>query len=507
MRFNATLMLVRRAASLVLVTAALAAPASARANVLVALERSAAVPADARPVAPALGIWSVPERESRRLRGVIARGPNRTLHRLEARATDPLAPTEWWLNAVGADRVQPPSGPGRVVAVVDTGVDMTHPEFSAPGLLALNAQRTPPRGDEHHGTAIASIVGAPADGRGMIGVYPGAALASYDVGGETLAEVLAGIAAAIQEPTAGIINLSVGFEGIAGAQLLEVGIQSAVAAGWLVVAAAGNAGDRGSPSTYPADLPHVLTVAATDRNANVATFSNNSPWNDIAAPGVGIVAAVPAWKDPSGFATLTGTSFAAPIVAGAAAWLWTARPLLDVSQVAEILKRSAHDIGAAGVDPASGWGILDLPGALASPAPIRDPQEPNDDIPLVSDGGLFQVGTKPLVDATIRKTHLAARLTPNDDAADVYRLFVPAGREVRARLRAGADVRIALWGPNTRGIGEVLPLRRRDLLGSGRSVHTRTTGRRGAYYYVSATLIPGAPEQAYLMDVELSAAR
>lgn len=498
---------VRRVAILALVAAAAAAPATARADVLVALGRSAAVPADARAVAPALGIWSVPAGEARTLRGVIARGPNRTMRRLETRATDPLAAGEWWLNAVGADRAQPPTGPGRVVAVIDTGVDTTHPEFSATTLLALNAQRVPARGEEYHGTAVASIVGAPADGRGMIGVYPGAALASYDVGGETLAEVLAGISAAIQATGPGVINLSVGFEGIAGAQLLEVGIQGAVAAGWLVVAAAGNAGDRGSPATYPADLPHVLTVAATDRNGSVAGFSNRSGWNDLAAPGVGIVAAVPTWKDPSGYATLTGTSYAAPIVAGAAAWLWTARPQLDVSQVAEILKRSAHDIDAVGVDPASGWGIVDIPAALASPAPIRDPQEPNDDVPLVSDGGLFQVGTTPLVDATVRQNRVAARLTPRDDPADVYRLYVPAGREVQARLRSGRDVQIALWGPSTQGIGETSTLRRRDLLGTGRSVYTRATGRRGAYYYLAATLLPGAPEEAYLMDVELRAVR
>jgi subtilisin family serine protease len=506
MGIEATLMRVRAAAILVAAAAALAAPGLARAETLVALAQSARVPAEAKPVAPALGIWSVPDRVARTLPGVLARGPNRTLHRLASRATDPLAPSEWWLNAVGADRATPPAAPGKPVAVIDTGVDVTQPEFAALALLLLNAQRVPARGEEYHGTAVASVIAAPADGRGMIGVYPGAALESYDVGGGTLADVIAGISATIQQPGPGVINLSVGFEGAAGARLLGVAIDSAVAAGWLVVAAAGNAGDRGSPKTYPADLPHVLTVAATDRNANVAPFSNRSPWTDIAAPGVGILAAVPTWKDPSGYATLTGTSFAAPIVSGAAAWLWTTRPQLDRSQVGTILRRSAHDIDAPGVDPNAGWGILDIPAALATPAPIRDPQEPNDDIPLVSDGGLFQVGTTPLVDAKHRRNRVVARLTPSDDPADVYRLFVPAGREVHARLRSGRDVRLALWGPRTQGIGEAQTLRRRDLLSSGRAVRTRSAGRKGAYYYLEATLLPDAPEQAYIIDVELSAA-
>jgi subtilisin family serine protease len=497
-------MLVRRGAILPLVVAALAAPvgASAGGRELVALAPSAPIPADALPVAPSLGIWSV--REGERVPGALARGPNRRVVRLEAYATDPLAPSEWWLNAVGADRAPLPSGVGRTVTVVDTGIDATHPELDAMNVLLLNRQSTPARGEEHHGTAIASIIGAPADGRGMVGVYPGVPVASYDVGGQTLAEVLAGIAEAIQQPGPGILNLSIGFEGIAGADLLELGVDSAVAAGWVVVAAAGNGGERGSPATYPADLPHVVTVAAIDRSDNVATFSNRSASIDLAAPGVGILAAVPTWKDPSGFASLSGTSFAAPIVAGAASWIWTERPWLDWTQVTAILHRSAHDLDPVGVDPASGWGLLDIPAALALPAPIRDPQEPNDDIRLVADGGVFGAGTTPLVQATVPHTSVAARLSPHDDPADVYRVYVPPGREVSARLRSGRDVQLALWGPKTQGIHETATLRRRDLLGEGRIVRTRTSGK-GGYYYLAATLLPGGPEEAYLVNVVLNA--
>jgi hypothetical protein len=492
---------VRHAPLLALLVAVLSAPAPAAAA-LAALPRGATPPAGAQAVAPTLGIWRVPFCPPR----ALACGPDRAVHRLEARATDPLAPAEWWLDAVGADRATPPAAPGRQVAVVDTGVDTASPELSAMDVLLLNTQRTPARNEEHHGTAVASIVGAPANGKGMVGIYPGAALESYDVGGQTLAEVLSGIATAIQSPLPGVLNLSVGFEGVAGANLLQIGVDSAVAAGWLVVAAAGNAGDRGSPTTYPADLPHVVTVAATDRSDTVASFSNRSPFNDLAAPGVGILAAVPTWKDPSGFATLSGTSFAAPIVAGAAAWLWTVRPLLDATQVSAILHRSARDIGQLGIDPASGWGLLDVPAALALPAPIRDPQEPNDDVRLVADGGVFGVGTSPLVDEARTANRVAARLTPADDPADVYRLFVPPGRRVTAQLRSGTNVQLALWGPGTQGIAEASTLRRRDLLGTGRSVRTRATGRKGAYYYLAATLLPGAPEEAYLIDVKMTAA-
>jgi hypothetical protein len=186
--------------------------------------------------------------------------------------------------------------------------------------------------------------------------------------------------------------------------------------------------------------------------------------------------------------------------------MWSLRPQLDRSQVATILRRSAHDIDGVGVDPASGWGILDIPAALAMPAPIRDLQEPNDDVRLVADGGVFQAGTTPLVDRRASRKRVVSRLTPREDANDVYRLYVPAGREVRARLRSGRDVQLTLWGPRTQSIHEVPSLRRRDLLGSGRSVHTRSAGEKGgAYYYLAASLAPDAPEEAYIIDVSSSA--
>jgi subtilisin family serine protease len=70
--------------------------------------------------------------------------------------------------------------------------------------------------------------------------------------------------------------------------------------------------------------------------------------------------------------TAEGTSLAAPMVAGAAAWLWTPRRDLDGTQVVEILRRSARDSGAPGRDNATGFGVLDIPRALAAPAPIPD---------------------------------------------------------------------------------------------------------------------------------------
>ena len=311
-------------------------------------------------------------------------------------AADPLQAQEWWLAAIGADRAPPP-GPGVPLTIVDSGVDPTHPEFAGrPNTTFLNGQSVLGR-EEYHGTIVASVAAAPGNDVGIVGVYPAAVLqiddASPDPRGIADSSAVTGILAAANR-CPGVINLS--FGSVLQDEFLQDAILTAVHNGCLVVAAAGNSGEEGSPTTYPAAWPHVLTVAATDESSRVTAFSTTGAAVDVAAPGVDIVGAVPLTRDPSGYQTgFEGTSFSAPIVAAAAAWIWTARPTLTVGQLAEVLRRSARDIGAPGFDQASGWGIVDIPSALALPAPAADPAEPNDDVDQVKPGRLFALGTRP----------------------------------------------------------------------------------------------------------------
>ena len=362
--------------------------------------------------------------------------------------SDPLVPTEWWRVAVGVAGLTPP-GPGKPVTIIDSGVNVGHPEFvGRSDLVLLNEQQPQPIGGVH-GTAVASVIGGPENGVGVVGIYPQAVLQSWDAAlgqGTQLAtsDIVSGVLAAADRGP-GVINLSLG--GTEVELPIQQAVATAVSKGMLVVAAAGNDGERGSPLTYPASLPHVLTVAATDEQNRVASFSSRSHFVDLAAPGVDITVASAldgSWDSED------GTSFASPIVAGAAAWTWTVRPALDASQLFEIMRRSAADIGATGRDDASGYGLLDVPAALAASAPVRDPLEPNDDIDYVKPGATFDNGIPALTTSRRPSTRLRGRLSAFEDPRDVYRVFVP-----KAGPRHGQDGSCRLSRPRALGAGDV----------------------------------------------------
>lgn len=422
-------------------------------------------------VSPQLNVWSLRSGAAQVLGARLARRgelraaePNRTL-RLQGRldAGDPLLPQEWWMHAVGADAAVPP-GPGRPITVVDAGLDMTHPEFSSrPNTSVFNTQTTV--GDvDFHGTAVSSVAAAPANGVGVVGIYPEAVLRAWDAspaGEITLSGEVKGITtAAAAGPT--VINLSLGSNQFSG--LEKQAVAYAFGRGSLVVAAAGNGGAR-DPQEFPASLPHVLTVAATTEQGVVADFSSASEAIDLAAPGVDIPVAVPQTFDPSGYRPDgAGTSFAAPIVTGAAAWVATQRPTLDVTQLFQVMRRSAVDVAPAGWDLRTGYGQLNVPAALALPTPASDPQEPNEDIVDVRAKGLFAQGHAPLTTRVHRSASIKAMLDVAEDPEDIYRVVVPPKRTLTATLRPSANTFLWLWGPKTGSVLERPALRKRDLL-------------------------------------------
>ena len=416
---------------------------------------------------------------------------------------DPLVPGEWWIQVIGADRAEPP-GPGKPVTVIDSGIDVAHPEFAGrPGIEPLNGQVLTPDEGYPHGTAVSSVVGAPSNAIGLVGVYPQSVLRFWDAdaqGGLSTSGVVAGLDAAIRRGP-GVINLSLG---VVRSQVLEDLVNAAFGTGSLVVAAVGNDRTNGSRPSVPAVLPHVLTVAGTVQAGGVAPFSSNSPAIDLAAPATDIPVAVPVGYDPTGYSVFDGTSFSSPLVAGTAAWVWTARPTLDNTQLFELMRASARDIAPPGRDSDTGFGLLDVPAALTNPAPARDPQEPNDDVHHVRANGLFRQAAPPLTRPSRGRAGLTARLDDTEDPEDVYRVWVPGRRTLVATLRANGDVQLAAWGPRTRTVFERGAAMRRDLIatsfrrGTAREVvRVSNTGRRGAFVYLDVFLARNVERATY----------
>ena len=259
----------------------------------------------------------------------------------------------------------------------------------------------------------------------------------------TVSQVIGALDAAIRAGPS-VINMSFG---VPYSRLFEDLVLTAFGAGSIVVAAAGNERQQGNTAASPANLNHVLTVAATDRQDRPTTFSTASLGVDLAAPGVDIPAAVPTAFSQSGYSLMAGTSFSAPIVTGATAWVWTMRPQLDNTQVFDLMRYSARDVAPQGFDRDTGFGLLDIPSALGDEAPSSDLQEPNDDIRHVRAGGLFGRATTPITAPGRPSASFTARLDVTEDPEDVYRVYVPAGRRVRVTVMPDTDVDVDLWRP------------------------------------------------------------
>ena len=426
-------------------------------------------------VAPQLGIWKLSGRAAARVAprlerlGVLRSAePTRRRDAL-VRFTDPLADAErgYHLYAVGADRAEPP-GPGFPITILDSGVDLFHPDFAGrPNTIALNRQtvdRNDP--DEYHGTVVASTAAAAVNGVGGEGVYPGAVVRTFDFDDLSDASVIAGLAAAVAAGPS-VINMSLG--GSSPSRAEYEAIQYAVGMGSLVVAASGNELEEGNPMLYPASYPHVLTVGATDRAGQPSVFSSTSAAVDLVAPGEDLPLQHP--TDPDLFGLESGTSFAAPIVSAAAAWVRTVRGTMTPTQLADLLRASAKDIGPAGFDERTGFGLLDIPRALTLKLPAADPQEPNDEVRQVVARGLFRTA-KPLVAG-----RFSAGLDATEDPVDVYRVSVPKDRTLTVRVTPRADVAAALLEPTSR------PTVTRRIAVSdrpGRGVETLTWTNRGS---------------------------
>ncbi|PYZ91712.1 peptidase S8 [Salipaludibacillus keqinensis] len=238
------------------------------------------------------------------------------------------------------------------VAILDTGVDNTHEDLAAnvKGGHSVfdDADNSDPYYDENgHGTHVAGTVGAVNNDLGVIGVAYDADLYAVKVLNNAGSGTLAGIAEGIEwsiDNEMDIINMSLG--GSQGSSILEEFSDLAYDEGVLVVAAAGNSGNRGGNNDtvgYPANYDSVIAVAAIDENNNRASFSSSGPAVEISAPGVSVLSTIPG----NDYAAFNGTSMASPHVAGVAAQVWQAKPELSNEELRDLLNETAQSLGSA----------------------------------------------------------------------------------------------------------------------------------------------------------------
>lgn len=277
----------------------------------------------------------------------------------------------------GLEQVQVPqawdivTGTQRVViAVVDSGVNLDHPEFAGrlvSGANFINPNELP-YDETGHGTHVAGIIAAGIDnGVGVAGVCPNCRIMPVKVlnasnlgSWSTLAQ---GILYAVDQG-AQIINISVG--ATARSDTLAAAVQYAVGRGVVVVAAAGNLNN--DIPYYPAAFDGVIAVTATDAADVRWERSNFGAFVDLAAPGNLIYSTFHQMDNLfGGYTYMSGTSMAAPFVAGTAGLLLSMEPALPAAQVTEALIWGADDLGPAGWDPKYGYGRINAYRTLHAP--------------------------------------------------------------------------------------------------------------------------------------------
>lgn len=332
-------------------------------------------------------------------------------------------------------------GAGIKVAVLDTGIDTTHPDLASK-IVAQKVFTTSTIDDKFgHGTHVAGIVAAKTNNSlGISGTCPECQLIVGKVMGDDgqglVSNVTTGITWAVDND-AKVINLSEGGSERSAAQ--EDAINYAWNKGVVIVAAAGNAGTN--QQFYPAALPNVLSVAATNSTDTKAYFSNYGTWVNVAAPGDMIYSTLPTHAYVMqtqvslalNYDYLSGTSMATPIVSGIAALIWTSPQGTSASNVVKRITDTADKITGTGqywesgrVNAAKAVGTVPTatiaPTAKPTATPAPNPTSITDPSPSVITPTLFCLGSCPTPIPTKGPT-----ATPGPTSAPLTDTIVPTG--------------------------------------------------------------------------------
>lgn len=306
----------------------------------------------------------------------IALVPSTTAH------ADGIRAQQWPLEAMRAKEAwQTTKGEGITVAVLDTGVDAQHPDLAGnvltgKDMVGFGADRGD-RAWARHGTAMAGIIAGhghgPGNADGVMGIAPEAKILPVRViledgdsargkarntRGNALAEGIRWAA----DHGADVINLSLGDDSKSAhpEATEDAAVQYALQKGAVVVASAGNGGEKGDHISYPAAYPGVIAATAVDKFGTRASFSTRRWYATVSAPGVDVVIADPDRKYYEGW----GTSAASAFVSGAVALVRAAHPNLAPAQIKELLEDTARNSPSGGRDDSRGFGFVDPAAAI-----------------------------------------------------------------------------------------------------------------------------------------------
>lgn len=356
---------------------------------------------------------------------------------------DPGYSSQWGMAKIGMPSAWDVTlgSSGVKIAIVDTGVDLNHPDLAGRIDTAndwdfINNDAVADD-DQGHGTHCAGIAAASTNnGLYVSGVAPQCSILPIKVlgpSGGTNSQVADGIRWAANQG-ADIISLSL--EGPAYSTVLDEAVQYAAGLDCVIVAATGNQSTYGV--SYPARLANVIAVGSTTSADARSSFSNYGPEVDLCAPGSDILSTT--YDGGTGY--MSGTSMATPHVAGVAALVRSLNPSWTRTQVEQQLTSTALDLGQTGRDIYYGSGRIDAAAALGGTAPPPPPVGDND-IPGV-----------PAVSSPI-----SGSVNSTDDRYDVYRIPLTTGQTLTLSLTAsGGDADLFLWGTGALSVNADAPI-------------------------------------------------